>query len=793
MTLNDSVLLLPIGSSHLNFRKKRIDRRNQNRNKCFLYIVLLFFVGIVLSLTWLYFLHQSLPTINFLPDLVKDIAVPRDATENALKDDHDFLKGIDNIDEKENKNVKRILVIHEYIPKPNNHGADNRLLQIMKTLGSLNESKGRFAVNGDKKEDGENGGDDFAPFDKENNDIIYEVYFHPFISSMNKACIEHWENDLFDDQNLKYIEDMGIHIILLSPYHNMKSSSFSSSLSPSSMIEDAKIHNKMDSSVIKSRITQVLLSELPSSPDVVLTTMWFWTWPLRQHVASTVIEVITNINRNRKEESKPMTERMGQIKIITLSDDINSIREIQLLKAKEAETSLSFQGQGIIELREEKKEKIKLLPTTIVEKLDFNSKNLQILKMTPEEKNRLLSPTEERISQIKLIEDYVYLYSDEIWVLDKESASYLQHRYSNNSTTSSSLGPLKESYIIPISFEEEFESEKTSLSTKTEFKNKNFIDPVATIKDSSKILQDKTIPEQKAVKDKIQDTTNQIKRRRKNSANTELSSNQIEYGSNNVCFVGSGQNVTNARGIVWFLIEVWRFIRAIAPNTKLILIGNIPTNGWGGMTTSILKTVYNVYVAGYQSSLDQFFEDKSGEGRICSILINPSIEEVGFNTKNLLSLQYEIPLVTTLFGVKGLLGMESMVTSYREEQKKQEEIPPKIEIHEKKRNSNCYTNSINANKKSNHGIHVHDDPHGMANSILALLMNYENTWFESVDELRILKKKFSLNEVRSQIKGRLNALLFQVKPADKAHPIRAEGIQLVENVNNLNYCIKSDS
>jgi len=114
-----------------------------------------------------------------------------------------------------------------------------------------------------------------------------------------------------------------------------------------------------------------------------------------------------------------------------------------------------------------------------------------------------------------------------------------------------------------------------------------------------------------------------------------------------ILMVGNFYHGPNAEGILWFYNEVWAKVKNGFPNSKLILVGEMP---------QALKTVFlndkDIDIAGLVSNLD-FYYEKAG----CVII--PIFNLSGIKLKLLEAIAYGIPIVST---TDGTIGIENINT-----------------------------------------------------------------------------------------------------------------------------------
>jgi glycosyltransferase involved in cell wall biosynthesis len=103
----------------------------------------------------------------------------------------------------------------------------------------------------------------------------------------------------------------------------------------------------------------------------------------------------------------------------------------------------------------------------------------------------------------------------------------------------------------------------------------------------------------------------------------------------------AGDSHVNYEGILWFIANVWPSIREQLPTAKLYL---------GGSICRRLKNMPddNIENIGYVEHLSDFYSS-------VDIAINPVFSGGGLKIKNVESLAFGVPLITTLVGAQGMI------------------------------------------------------------------------------------------------------------------------------------------
>lgn len=105
----------------------------------------------------------------------------------------------------------------------------------------------------------------------------------------------------------------------------------------------------------------------------------------------------------------------------------------------------------------------------------------------------------------------------------------------------------------------------------------------------------------------------------------------------NLLFLGS-KNSINDISLKWFLDECWSSLRGIIPHVHLTVVGKVSCPG-GEL---------GVTCAGPRANLSDFFQSTR-------VFLSPVSGGTGLNTKNVMGLFHGVPVVTSTFGLEGLL------------------------------------------------------------------------------------------------------------------------------------------
>lgn len=116
-------------------------------------------------------------------------------------------------------------------------------------------------------------------------------------------------------------------------------------------------------------------------------------------------------------------------------------------------------------------------------------------------------------------------------------------------------------------------------------------------------------------------------------------------GKKNIIFIG-GFSVANLNAITWFIKEVWRFFTS-TNRVELHIIGSVSE----GLKKYALSDP-NIILKGKVEDLSSVYTN-------ADLAINPVQMGGGLKIKNIESMAYGIPLITTSEGAKGLQAIES--------------------------------------------------------------------------------------------------------------------------------------
>jgi glycosyltransferase involved in cell wall biosynthesis len=112
---------------------------------------------------------------------------------------------------------------------------------------------------------------------------------------------------------------------------------------------------------------------------------------------------------------------------------------------------------------------------------------------------------------------------------------------------------------------------------------------------------------------------------------------------NDLLFVGGFGHLPNVDSVLWFVKEVWPFVKVDLKNIRFIIAGSNPPEEIRQLASN------DVIVKGYVS------DDELGNlYNTCKIAVIPLRYGAGVKGKTVEAMRYGIPIVTTAFGVEGL-------------------------------------------------------------------------------------------------------------------------------------------
>jgi len=185
----------------------------------------------------------------------------------------------------------RVLLTHEYVPYPNHHGADTRLLDVLASLDAIG----------------------------------CEVRYVAYATLLGSSNTHAWEQP--KAPHISAVEALGASVDRQPCDDGTTSSGLLSSTNPASVSKPL-----MNCLRKRLRIHQ---------PHIVLCTLWFWTWPLRPHWASLVADAVATMDvidgeddhdGNMQESSslflhRNSTKAQAHCRLVILSDDVHGDRE----------------------------------------------------------------------------------------------------------------------------------------------------------------------------------------------------------------------------------------------------------------------------------------------------------------------------------------------------------------------------------------------------------------------------------------------------------------------------------
>jgi glycosyltransferase involved in cell wall biosynthesis len=115
-----------------------------------------------------------------------------------------------------------------------------------------------------------------------------------------------------------------------------------------------------------------------------------------------------------------------------------------------------------------------------------------------------------------------------------------------------------------------------------------------------------------------------------------------------VCYVGYLAWHPNARGVDWFLAEVWPHVRAALPDATLEIAGSgLPTDARGAVVSPPAWRASGVTTLGFVSDLGPLYARSA-------VMVAPVLEGSGIRIKLLDAFRSGVPVVTTPQGAAGL-------------------------------------------------------------------------------------------------------------------------------------------
>jgi hypothetical protein len=169
------------------------------------------------------------------------------------------------------------LVTHEYVPYAEHHGADTRLLDVLAALVALG---------------------------------CAQVSFLPYTALLEPSEMQKWEQA--KPNHVRALEALGVHVVtkaqVLRAAGNQQQAQARG--------EGGGIGSGIGGSSLVQALGHYLLD---SKPQFVVSTLWFWTWPVRPLWAGIVAEAHRQVVLAQPQQPPPL--------LVVLSDDVHGDRE----------------------------------------------------------------------------------------------------------------------------------------------------------------------------------------------------------------------------------------------------------------------------------------------------------------------------------------------------------------------------------------------------------------------------------------------------------------------------------
>ena len=115
-----------------------------------------------------------------------------------------------------------------------------------------------------------------------------------------------------------------------------------------------------------------------------------------------------------------------------------------------------------------------------------------------------------------------------------------------------------------------------------------------------------------------------------------------EIPSKDIAFIGKMSYKPNEEGAIWFITNVWNYVKSASPTTKLFLVGKDPSD----KLINIAKSSTNIIVTGTVDSVEEYYNK-------CSFVIAPLFSGGGAKVKLLEALGKGKLVITTQKGIEG--------------------------------------------------------------------------------------------------------------------------------------------
>ncbi|MBQ3033883.1 MAG: glycosyltransferase family 4 protein [Deferribacterales bacterium] len=126
----------------------------------------------------------------------------------------------------------------------------------------------------------------------------------------------------------------------------------------------------------------------------------------------------------------------------------------------------------------------------------------------------------------------------------------------------------------------------------------------------------------------------------------------------NILFVGGFGHPPNEDAVLWFMKNVWKFIKGAIPECKFHIVGSKPTEKIKALASD------DVIIEGYvdDNRLDEFY-------RNCKVAVVPLRYGAGVKGKVLEAMHKGIGLVSTRIGLEGLEDVDKYTKAYNNARK----------------------------------------------------------------------------------------------------------------------------